>query len=63
MPWTASDAYGHTHQATSPTAQRQWQHVANGMLKSGHSDATAIRAANSVVGKRKGGFHAAARLK
>ncbi len=53
MPWTARDASRHTHKAKSPTAQRQWAAVANSELKRTGSESRAIRAANSVIGKRK----------
>lgn len=53
MPWDPSKAYRHTHKAKSPKAQRQWAHVANSELKKGLSEARAIRAANSVVARRK----------
>jgi len=53
MPWTSSEASGHTRKASSAPAKRQWSHVANSMLKRGYSEGRAIRAANSVV-KRHG---------
>lgn len=59
MPWTAKDAFRHTHKADNPTAKRQWSHVANSMLERGEDEATAIKAASSVVAKRKGGLHQA----
>jgi hypothetical protein len=52
MPWRASSAKSHTKKAKSPTAKRQWAHVANAMKKSGASDGSAIRAANAAVKKR-----------
>jgi len=52
MPWTAADAHSKTKKADSPTAQRQWSHVANEMLEKTGDDAVAIRAANSVISKR-----------
>jgi uncharacterized protein YdaT len=53
MPWTSKSAKGHTKKATSGILQRQWSDVANSMLKSGKSEASAIRGANSVVAKQK----------
>ena len=58
MPFTASDAKGHTKKANTAKRQRMWSHVANStrrkLLKQGLSekaaDARAIRAANSAVG-------------
>jgi len=52
-PWVPGDAKGHTKKASSPVAQRQWAHVANGLLKSGRPEGEAIREANAVVAKRK----------
>lgn len=53
MPWTARDAARHTKKAKSPTAKRQWAHVANAVLQKTGSDARAVREANAVVGRRK----------
>jgi uncharacterized protein YdaT len=53
MPWTAKAAKRHTRKAKSPTAKRQWAHVANSMLKRGMSEGRAIAAANAVVKARK----------
>jgi uncharacterized protein YdaT len=53
MPWTSKSAKGHTKKASSGILQRQWSDVANSMLKAGKSEASAIRGANSVVGKHK----------
>jgi uncharacterized protein YdaT len=53
MPWKPSDAKRHTKKAKSRKAQRQWSHVSNSMLERGYSEGAAIRAANSVVKKRK----------
>lgn len=49
MPWNAKDAKKHTKKAKSKKQKRQWSHVANSMLASGKSEASAIRAANAVV--------------
>jgi uncharacterized protein YdaT len=53
MPWKPKAAPSHTEKAKSPTAKRQWSHVANSMLKEGKSEASAIKAANAAVAKRK----------
>lgn len=66
MPWNASDAYGHTHKATTPKKQRQWAHVSSGALERGASEGSAVRQANAVVAgtaQHKGGFGAARRIK
>lgn len=52
MPWTSKDAHRHTHKASSPVAQRQWEHVANSALAHGASEKSAIMQANGVVAKR-----------
>lgn len=51
MPWTAKDSLKH-HKGLDATHQRQWMHVANSVLKKTGDEARAIRAANSVVGKK-----------
>jgi hypothetical protein len=53
MPWQPKSAKGHTKKATSGILQRQWSDVANSMLKSGKSEASAIKGANSVVARTK----------
>jgi hypothetical protein len=53
MPWTSKSAKGHTKKASSGILQRQWSDVANSMLKSGKSDASAIKGANAVVARTK----------
>jgi len=53
MPWTTKDVKGKTKKAKSPTAQRQWVHIANQLLASGKSEGRAIREANAVVARRK----------
>lgn len=53
MPWTPKDAKKKTKKARSPKAQRQWAHVANGVLAKTGDDARAIREANAVVKRRK----------
>jgi len=52
MPWTSRSARRFTKKATTPKKKRQWAKVANSMLKRGKGDASAIRAANAAV-KRK----------
>jgi len=53
MPWVSKDASRHTKKAKSPTAKRQWRHVANSVLKSTGDEGRAIREANAVVKRRK----------
>lgn len=54
MPWKTDDVKHKTKKAKSAKAKRQWTHVANSALKSGDSEATAIKKANSVIKKRRG---------
>ncbi len=63
MPWTAKDAYRKSHKASTLAAQRQWAHVANSELDLTGDDARAVRAANSVVAKRKLGSVVSGRRK
>lgn len=49
MPWTKEDAKRHTKKANSEAEQKRWADVANAALKSGDSEASAIRQANAVV--------------
>jgi len=56
MPWKASDAQSHTKIANTPAKQKRWAAVANSALASCKGDrkkceASAIRQANSVIGK------------
>lgn len=51
MPWTSRDAYRHTKQANTPATQRQWSHVANGVLHATGDEARAIREANAVIAR------------
>ena len=53
MPWSASDATHHTKKANTPAKRRMWAAVANSELKATGNEGRAVRAANSVVGKRK----------
>jgi hypothetical protein len=53
MPWGAKDATRFTKKiaGTGAKGKRMWAHVADGELKSGASDGTAIKAANGVMKK------------
>jgi hypothetical protein len=53
MPWKPKMAKDHTKKASSGILQRQWSDVANSMLKSGKSEASAIKGANAVVKRHK----------
>jgi uncharacterized protein YdaT len=56
MPWARRDATKFTKKANSPKKQAQWRSVANDMLRRGHSDGAAVKAANSAIkhgGKRR----------
>ena len=53
MPWGAKDASRHTKKAKSAAAKRQWAEVANSVLRRTGSESRAIRAADSVVARRK----------
>lgn len=55
MPWTSKDAGRHTHKAKSAKSKRQWSDVANKALARGLSEGAAIREANGVVSRRRGG--------
>lgn len=55
MPWGAKDATKFTKKAKTKVAKRQFAHVANSMLERGASEASAIKAANAAVAKRKKG--------
>lgn len=50
MPWTPQEAKAHNKKATGQKA-KTWSKVANEARNSGKSDASAIRIANSVIGK------------
>lgn len=55
MPWNENDGPArHTKKAKSPSAKRQWAHVANGVLTKTGDEGRAVREANAVV-KRRGG--------
>ena len=55
MPWTPADATRHTKKAAaSPKAGRQWSGVANSVLDRTGDEGRAVKAANSVVAKRRG---------
>jgi len=49
MPWQSQDVTGKTKKAKSPKAKRQWVHIANRLLASGESEASAIKQANGVI--------------
>jgi len=59
MPWTATDALGHTKQADTPKKQRGWAKAANARLKACLADggdqdeceASAVKVANAAVTK------------
>jgi len=51
MPWTSKDAHRHTHKATSPKQQRQWEHVANIALQRTGNEGLAVREANGVIAR------------
>ena len=49
MPWSPSEAKGHTKKANTPKKRRQWAAIANSMLESGKSEGAAIAAANAAM--------------
>lgn len=49
MPWTAKDASSKTKKANTPAKRKKWAKIANAALKSGKSEASAVRIANSRV--------------
>ena len=53
MPWKPADASRKTKKAKSPTAKRQWAHVADKVLAKTGDEGRAIREANSVVKRRR----------
>jgi hypothetical protein len=55
MPFKAKDATRFTKKATSKIAKRQFADVSNSMMARGASEASAIKAANAAVAKRKKG--------
>lgn len=56
MPWSPSDGPArHTHKANTPKKKRQWAEVANSALKRGASEGSAVRQANAVVARNRGG--------
>jgi hypothetical protein len=52
MPFTSRDAFRHTHKANTSKLKKLWSKVANSERKK-IGDTKAIRAANSVIKKRK----------
>lgn len=53
MPWKAKDAAAKTKKARSPSAKRQWAHVADSVLARTGDEGLAVREANGVVKRRK----------
>jgi len=51
MPWKPSDAFRHTHKATTAKKRRQFSHVANSILERTGDEGRAIRGANAAVRK------------
>jgi uncharacterized protein YdaT len=51
MPWKASEASSKTKKANTPKRKRAWRKIANKSLKSGYSEASAIRIANAAIHK------------
>lgn len=49
MPWTASDATGHTKKADTPDKKKKWAKVANSVLSLTGDEGRAIRIANASV--------------
>lgn len=53
MPWGPKDAKAKTKKAKSPTAKRQWAHVADAVLSSTGDEGRAVREANAVIKRRR----------
>ena len=51
MPWGPEDASKKTHKANTAKKQRQWAHIANGVLAKTGDDAKAIQEANGVIAR------------
>lgn len=51
MPWSASDAMGHTKKADTPAKQKKWATIANAALDDGHDEGSAVRIANAAISK------------
>lgn len=51
MPWTASDAQGHSKKADTPEKQKRWATIANAALEDKGDEGYAIRVANAAIGK------------
>lgn len=49
MPWSKDEVSSKTKKAKTDKQKRQWVDVANGSLKRGDSEGTAIRKANGVL--------------
>lgn len=55
MPWSMKDAPMHTKKATTPKTKEAFAKVANKVLKKSGDEGKAMKIANSVVAKMKGG--------
>ena len=55
MPWKPRDASAKTRKAKSPTAKRQWAHVADEVLAKTGDEGRAVREANAVIKRRRTG--------
>lgn len=56
MPWSPGDGPArHARKADTPKKKRQWSEVANSALKRGQSEGSAVRQANAVVARNRGG--------
>jgi hypothetical protein len=51
MPWGPEDASAKTKKANTPKRQRQWSHIANGVLAKTGDDKRAIMEANGVLAR------------
>lgn len=49
MPWTPSQAKGHTKKADTPEKREKWAKVANSALEKYHDEGKAIAVANAAV--------------
>lgn len=54
MPWSPSDAKEKTHLANTPKLQREWAHVANGVLQRTGNEGLAVQEANGVIKRHQG---------
>ena len=53
MPWIQSDSIKHTKKATSSSKKKQWEEVANSVLKKTGDEGKAVKIANGVIKKGK----------